>query len=113
MARRRAVAPVTAAALFEGMLTRGGWREVTDPEDRYAAAAGVHTFEPVRARRAGGHTPARVVITGTVVDLHTFGGDGAPFERVTWTWVTPGNLYRVHAYIAEAMADAVAVRGTR
>ena len=100
--------PTTVGALVAA-LRRLGWQEAT-PTDRYTAAAGIRWLQPVMPKRTG-HTPARLTITGEVVSLGTFDRKGAAMEQVTWGWVDPGNLQRVHDYVTAALADAMEERG--
>lgn len=101
--------PATTVAALVAALARRGWRDAT-PTDRYTAAAQVRFLEPVMPARTG-HTPARLTVAGEAVALGTFDRDGAAMEQVSWSWVDPGNLQRVHDYVTAALADAMTERG--
>lgn len=101
--------PVSAVVALTGALRRLGWMAAT-PTDRYTKAAGIQWLEPVMPARTG-HTPARLVIAGETVGLSTFTREGEAMEQVSWGWVDPHNLQRVHDYVTAALADAMSERG--
>jgi len=101
--------PVTALkALLDG-LRRFGWVPAT-PTDPYTEAAGVAWYEPARPKRTG-HTPARLTVAGDVLALGTFDRQGRAMDQVSWSWVDPGNVHRIHDYVTRALEDAKAERG--
>lgn len=100
---------VTATRALVQSLTRAGWRSAT-PTDNYTKASGIQWLEPLRPKRSG-HTPARIVMAGDAVGLSTYAADGEALEQVSWSWVDPGNLARVHDYVTAALAEALEGRG--
>jgi hypothetical protein len=103
---------VTSTNVLRQLLRQAGWRDATGT-DTYARAAGLVVWEPVRPKRATGHSPAQLRWADDVVGLSTYSRDGSELEAVSWAWVDPLNLHRVHDYVTQALADAIELRGER
>lgn len=96
-----------ALGVLLSILRRTGWSDVT-PDDPYLAGTDAMVLEPVRAKGATGHTPARIAASGQVVGLVTFDYWGEELDRVSWSTITPHNLERVLDYVHSAAEAAVA-----
>ena len=98
----------TALGVLLDVLQRTGWKR-TGTSDPYLVGADAMQLEPIRAKGATGHTPARVVSLAGVVSLSTYTWHGELLDCCSWSMVTPHNIERVLDYMHHAAEEAVAV----
>lgn len=97
----------TALGVLLDVLQRTGWRKVATPSDRYLVGQDAAQLEPIRAKGATGHAPARVVAMGGTVSLTTYDWHGVQLDCCSWAYITPHNLERALDYMHRATEESM------